>query len=159
MGDVRWHLTTLAYARCGDHLALLRRRKEPNLGLWSPPGGKIEPGESPLGAALRELREETGLEGSAPRLSAVVSELDVERGDAWLMFVVRLTVPRMPKLAAHREGEPRWVAIRDVARLPRPPADDRILEAVLDDRPGVAFLEVRFRHGHLIGIEASRSTE
>ncbi len=40
---------------------LLRRNKQPNLGLWIAPGGKIEIDESPHEAARRELAEETGL--------------------------------------------------------------------------------------------------
>src|SRR5437763_3794806 len=39
-------------------------------GTWSVPGGKIEPGETPEQAALRELEEETGLVGRNPRIVA-----------------------------------------------------------------------------------------
>lgn len=37
------------------------------LQLWLPVGGEVEAGEAPLEAALRELKEETGLEGNPPR--------------------------------------------------------------------------------------------
>lgn len=40
---------------------LVQRGKEPNKGMWSFPGGKIELGERTLDAAKRELMEETGL--------------------------------------------------------------------------------------------------
>lgn len=40
---------------------LIRRGNEPNKGVWSFPGGKIESLEGTLEAAKRELREETGL--------------------------------------------------------------------------------------------------
>ncbi|GGT43214.1 NUDIX domain-containing protein [Streptomyces chromofuscus] len=49
----------------GQHRLLLMRWRDPSSGtyVWEPPGGGIEPGESPIEAAVRELREETGLAG------------------------------------------------------------------------------------------------
>lgn len=45
----------------GDTLILVRRANPPDAGLWGFPGGKIEFGEATEQAAVRELREETGV--------------------------------------------------------------------------------------------------
>jgi 8-oxo-dGTP diphosphatase len=41
---------------------LIRRAAPPGRGQWSLPGGKVEPGETPSAAVVREVREETGLD-------------------------------------------------------------------------------------------------
>jgi 8-oxo-dGTP pyrophosphatase MutT (NUDIX family) len=51
------------FCRNGGAVLLVKHRR---LGTWLPVGGEIEPGETPLEAARRELREETGLEGRFP---------------------------------------------------------------------------------------------
>lgn len=55
-------------------LLVVKRAHEPGAGLWSIPGGRVEPGETDEQAAVREAREETGLEVAVGRL---LGEVDV----------------------------------------------------------------------------------
>ena len=58
-------ISCLLFARNkNSQILLLQRKKAPNKGLWSPPGGKLEMslGESPVECAKRESFEEMGLE-------------------------------------------------------------------------------------------------
>jgi 8-oxo-dGTP diphosphatase len=79
-----------------EHLLLLRA-KPPNLGVWSPIGGKLEmaSGESPFECAVRETREETGLgiETSDLHLFSVIAEKAYEGETHWLMFLFRCRRP------------------------------------------------------------------
>jgi ADP-ribose pyrophosphatase YjhB (NUDIX family) len=53
-------------------LLLIRRGHDPGRGLWSLPGGRVEPGETLAGAVEREVLEETGL---AVRAGATVGRI------------------------------------------------------------------------------------
>ena len=52
---------SLCYVFRDDSVLLLKRANPPHVGLWSPPGGKMEHGESPQACCIREVYEETGL--------------------------------------------------------------------------------------------------
>jgi ADP-ribose pyrophosphatase YjhB (NUDIX family) len=74
------------WPRCGASAIILRAREVllvrrghgPLQGLWSPPGGHIEPGEPAQAAALRELEEETGV---AAELAGLLDFHEVVRRD------------------------------------------------------------------------------
>ncbi len=55
--DLRY---TLCFLIRAEHILMLKRKRPPNRGLWNGVGGKIEPGETPVDACLREVAEETG---------------------------------------------------------------------------------------------------
>lgn len=106
---MRYTLSTLLYGfNDRGEVLLLERAQEPNLGLWSPPGGKLDTviGESPYECACREAREELGLDlGSSDlHLAGLISEEGYEGQSHWLMFLFEVTrkLKMLPPL--HREG-------------------------------------------------------
>ena len=59
----------------GDEVLLIRRGKQPRMGEWSIPGGRLEWGETTTDGALRELREETGVSAELLGLLDVVDHI------------------------------------------------------------------------------------
>ena len=119
----------------GEHL-LLHRAKPPNLGAWSPIGGKLETatGESPFECAVRETREETGfaIGASDLHLFAVIAEKAYEGNAHWLMFLFRCMRP-LPGLPPDiSEGRFGYFARKAVDTLPLPETDREALWPIYD---------------------------
>lgn len=70
----------------GDDVLLIRRGTPPRQGEWSLPGGRIEPGERSIDAALRELREESGVEAEILGLVDVVDGLFPDIGRHYVLI-------------------------------------------------------------------------
>jgi 8-oxo-dGTP pyrophosphatase MutT (NUDIX family) len=68
------HVTASALVIGARGIVLHRHRR---LGIWMQPGGHVDPGETPWGAAVRETIEETGLEVVEPQTGPVLVHLDV----------------------------------------------------------------------------------
>lgn len=73
----------------GDEVLLIRRGTPPRLGEWSLPGGRIEFGERAVDAALRELREETGVQAEIVGLVDVVDGLFGDRHYVLIDYAAR----------------------------------------------------------------------
>lgn len=85
----------------GQEALLVKRTEPPAVGAWSVPAGYLEHDETPLEAAVRELREETGVRASREDL-ALHDTVFVRHPDSSTALVVVYTVP-----ADMADGEPR----------------------------------------------------
>lgn len=101
-----------------DQVLLVKRRNEPDAGLWGFPGGHVDLGETALMAAVRELREETGVTGSALRYLTNVDVI-VRDEDGSVRFHFLLAAVLCEYLAGEPKAdddvsEAAWVSINDV---------------------------------------------
>ena len=98
-------------------LLLIKRGHDPGAGLWSLPGGRVEPGETDTEALVREMREETGLEVRTGRLLGSVRR-PYGDGDVIDIRDYAATVIGGTLNAGDDAADTRWVDEEDFASLP-----------------------------------------
>ncbi|HET7625739.1 MAG TPA: NUDIX domain-containing protein [Verrucomicrobiae bacterium] len=114
-----------------DEILLLERTLEPNIGLWSPCGGKLrtETGESPYACACREAGEELGVElrVSDLHLAGIVSEHGYLGQSHWLMFLfeVKRRINELPP--PHREGRFQFFKRAELENVKLPQTDREVI--------------------------------
>jgi 8-oxo-dGTP diphosphatase len=125
-------ISTLLYCfNARDEVLLMHRAQEPNLDLWSPPGGKLHTaeGESPHACACREAAEELCME-ITPRelhLTGIITETGYEGNAHWLMFLFEVTTKLNLLPPPHREGSFAFHARASLEKLPIPATDREMI--------------------------------
>lgn len=105
-----------AIAIHAGRLLLICRATPPGAGEWSVPGGRVEQGELLVEAVLRELREETGLEGVCGEFVGIAERIGAHGHFVILDYAVTVFDDRVPQ-AASDAVEAAWVPLEDVSEL------------------------------------------
>lgn len=123
-------MTVVAAALIDEAGRVLLQRRAPDramAGLWEFPGGKVEPGELPEAALVRELREELGIEAESASLTPACFASAPVGGRHMILLLY---------LCRAWRGEPRpldasalkWVRPADMIASEMPPADQPLIE-------------------------------
>jgi len=100
-------------------------------GLWEFPGGKVEPGERPEAALIRELREELGIEVSESCLAPFVFASHAY--DSFHLLMPLYLCRRWDGVVAAREHDAlAWVKPDKLSAYPMPPADEPLVAWLRD---------------------------
>ncbi len=112
-----------------DGRVLLTRRMEGQhlAGLWEFPGGKLEEGEAPETAVVRECREECGIEVKVVDILDVTHHRYPEKDVLLLFYHCALMSGEVRHLQV---AEHAWVAGAELGNYPLPPADERVVARI-----------------------------
>lgn len=112
----------------GRVLLARRTRGRDLAGLWEFPGGKLEPGESPRQALVRELREELGIEA---RIGEPLIDVPQQYPDKRLRLDVFMVSSWRGRVRGLDGQALAWVPPPKLVRYPMPPADRPVVAALL----------------------------
>lgn len=112
---------SIALFNARNQVLLIQRALPPAKGLWTLPGGRIEPGETVEMAALRELREETGLSAEPAGIAGMTEVIRRDSGgDVSTHFIITTLAARNPVGEAVCSDEIQamlWVDLDEAAGL------------------------------------------
>ncbi len=162
VADIDWSVwqpvdpATLLFVRHDDRVLLIRKKRGLGAGKINGPGGRIEPGETPLQAAVREVQEEVGV---TPRAITAHGVLDFQFVDGYSLrvhvFVARDHEGTVRETA---EAVPQWTPV-DAIPYPQMWADDELwLPHVMDGAwvQGRFVFEADAMLDHVLHVRAER---
>jgi 8-oxo-dGTP diphosphatase len=154
----------LIYVKAGDSVLMIHRntgsrseergtaaRADYHEGKWNGLGGKLEADESPLEAAMRELREEAGLDLPAeafhPLGTLTFPNFKAHKSEDWIVFVFVARLDSRPALAGEErgvvhapEGDLHWIPERDLLSLSLWEGDRHFIPLVAAEKPFVGTI-------------------
>ena len=144
--------TTMIYLKKDDSYLLLFRNKKKNdinKGKWIGIGGHVEPNETIDQCAIRETKEETGLDVQSR--SRCRADLVIDDTLKMMMYIYEIT-DFSGELKECDEGDLKWIPIKDIYNYPMWEGDKAFLPKVINHEPYFK-MELTYAHNELVSIK------
>ena len=144
--------TTMIYLKKDDCYLLLYRNKKKNdinEGKWIGAGGHVEEGETVDQCAIRETKEETGLDVHSLKCAGEV--LFIDENLKMMMYIYEIE-NFSGELIECNEGELKWIPIKDIYNYPMWEGDKAFLPLLINHAPYFK-MRLTYQHNELIKVE------
>ena len=124
-------------------------------GFWSIPGGHIDEGEDPLTSAIREVKEETGIDIAAKdiKLRVVAAHHHLGREETYMAFAFSVELREYFELSSSTEGKAHWVEIDEAKNL------ENVFEPVkyyfdhiFNNKSGIIYNNSQWKNNRLVKV-------
>ena len=143
-------LATLCYVRDGENTLMLHRNKKAqdmHEGKWNGLGGTVENGETPEACAIREVKEESGLDVIQPVFRGFITFPNFDGENDWYVFVFRFDGFE-GDLIDSPEGELKWITPEEMNTLSLWEGDRIFMEWL--DGEDIFSSEFQYHDGRLL---------
>lgn len=129
--------------------------KEKFPGFWIGPGGHVDEGEDVLSTAIREVKEETGVDVSEKdiKLKVLAFHQHIDRGEVWMEYLFRAVIPKSQKIKSSKEGKSQWIDIKKMLKMDKVfPPSKYYFDHILNDSPGIIYNFSQWKNAHLVKV-------
>lgn len=121
-----------------NKILLIKRIKGDYIGLWALPGGKIENNEHLSQAAVREIKEESGIKAKFKQHLGFVSEHLIENNKIIKHFLLHICelIPETTEIKNNREGNLKWFNLTELESIKHKlvPSDFLMIEKIIKNK-------------------------
>jgi len=142
-----------------DKVLMHKRAESKSLfpGYWIGPGGHVEENEDVLSAAIREIKEETGvvLQPTNVSLKVLAFHHHIDRNEVWMEYLFQAEIPSTQPVHSTEEGETTWIAINDLLSLDNIfPPSKYYLQHILDKNSGIKYNASDWKDAQLVKVHS-----
>lgn len=141
-----------------DGKVLMHKRakdKEKFPGFWIGPGGHVDEGENALSTAIREVKEETGvnINENDIKLKVLAFHHHIDRSEVWVEYLYRAVIPKSQKIRSSKEGKSQWIEIEKMLRMENVfPPSKYYFDHILNDKMGIVYNFSLWENANLVKV-------